>query len=65
MQRRCIWLLVALGTWLGGCGGIISEQPLGDEIAVFNPADLDGMWLGRDYRQRWVCAFWTPKRACL
>lgn len=51
-MRRCyILLLVAVGTWLGGCGGILSEQPLGDEIAVFNPADLDGMWLGRDWQR--------------
>jgi len=45
MRRRYIWLLGALGIWLGGCEGIYSEQPLGEEIAVLNPEKVDGLWL--------------------
>ena len=47
MRRARLWPLLALIPWLAGCPpAILSEQPLGDEIAALNPEKVDGMWLG-------------------
>ena len=47
MRSARFWPLLALIPWLAGCPApILSEQPLGDEIAVLNPEKVDGIWLG-------------------
>jgi len=44
-----LWPLLALIPSLAGCPpAILSEQPLGDEIAVLNPEKVDGIWLAPD-----------------
>jgi len=43
MRVACLSLLLA--ACLGGCG-IKSEQPLGDAPAVFDPAKVNGIWMG-------------------
>ena len=43
------WLLIAILPWLAGCPTIYSDQPLGDEVAVLDPAAIDGFWLAGDY----------------
>jgi len=49
MRSARLWPLLALIPWLAGCPApILSEQPLGDEIAVLNPEKVNGMWLGPD-----------------
>ena len=46
MRSAHLWPLLALIPWLAGCPpAMLSEQPLGDEIAVLNPEKLDRIWL--------------------
>ena len=45
MRLAYLSLVLALGAWLGGCG-IKSQQPLGEEVAVFDPAKVNGIWMG-------------------
>jgi hypothetical protein len=45
-----ILLLLVLVPWLHGCGTIYSVEPFGNEIAVFDPNRIDGLWLAGDGR---------------
>jgi len=47
MKSLRLLLLLAVLPVLAGCPGIYSEQPLGSEVAVLDPAKVDGYWLGR------------------
>lgn len=46
MRYLRVYLLVALATSLAGCAAIYSEQPLGNEAVVLDPAEVNGTWLG-------------------
>ena len=43
-------LLLVLVPWMHGCGTIYSVEPFGNEIAVFDPNRIDGLWLAGDGR---------------
>ena len=45
MGRIRARLAVALLPWLMGCAVIYSEQPLGEQVAVFKPEEWDGIWV--------------------
>ena len=42
--------MLVLVPWLHGCGTIYSVEPFGNEIAVFDPNRIDGLWLAGDGR---------------
>ena len=48
MRPINLLLSLALAPWLYGCGTIYSAQPFGNEIAVFDPQRINGLWLAGD-----------------